>query len=243
MKIVCGLQSALPQIYRLVAHSDSPVTCREVWDLKKVFDVDVESGVLDLKLGRQYLRKGSLATLHSEFDYMSYTLVRLSNLGGHKRKEISVKDKVGRLHEVSSVLELPDKSWEMVVLKSYLPELEIRLGEIFPGCHFHPNYDPTEPSREDVERLYVAAKNSALPAEPGEMIEDVKRCYTAAKIMRIDVSSSRATAMIKEGPGTVAAAYYSRFLERNTTWLEENTSYDRIEAECCGQFERQTTEN
>jgi hypothetical protein len=79
--------------------------------LKKVFDVDVESGVLDLKLGRQYLRKGSLATLHSEFDYMSYTLVRLSNLGSHKRKEIYVKlDKVGRLHEVSSALELPDES-------------------------------------------------------------------------------------------------------------------------------------
>ncbi len=72
MKIVCGLQSSLPQIYRLVAHSDSPVTWREVRDLKKVCDVDVESGVLDLKLGRQYLRKGSLATLHSEFDYMSY---------------------------------------------------------------------------------------------------------------------------------------------------------------------------
>jgi hypothetical protein len=42
---------------------------------------------------------------------MSYTLVRLSNLGNHKRKEISIKlDKVERLHEVSSALELPDES-------------------------------------------------------------------------------------------------------------------------------------
>jgi len=223
MKIVCGLQSALPQIYRLLAHSDSPVTWREVRDLKKVFDVDVESGVLDLKLGRQYLRKGSLATLHSEFDYMSYTLVRLSNLGSHKRKEISVKmDKVGRLYEVSSALELPDESWEMVVLKSYLPELEIKLGEIFPGCHFHPNYDPTEPSREDVERLLIITQNSKLPAEPGEMVVDVKRCHTAAKILKINASSSRAIAMIREGCWPVAAAYYVCFLERNMVWLKEN---------------------
>jgi hypothetical protein len=58
-----------------------------------------------------------------------------------------------RLHEVSSALELPDESREMIVLKSYLLELEIRLGEIFPGCHFDLIYDPTEPSKEDVELL------------------------------------------------------------------------------------------
>jgi len=173
----------------------SSATC-----LEKALDVDVESGVHDLKLGRQYLRKGSLAELHSGFDYRSYTLVRLSNLGAHKCEDISVKlDKAGRLHEVSSALKLPDKSWEMVVLKSYLPELEIRLGKIFPGCHLDQVYDPAEPSREDVERLYVAAKDSKLPAESGEMIEDVKRFYIAAKILRIDASSSRAMAMIREG--------------------------------------------
>lgn len=192
-------------------------------DLKKALDVDVESGAHDLKLGRQDLRKGSLAELHSEFDYRSYTLVRLSNLGNHKREEIFVKlDKVGRLHEVSSALELPDESWEMVVLKPYLPELEIRLGEIFPGCHFDPIYDPTEPSREDVERHFVAAKNSKLPVESREMVEDVKRCHTAAKILRIDASSSRAMAVIREGSWPVAAAYYSCLLERNMTWLKEN---------------------
>jgi hypothetical protein len=213
---------------------DSSATWREVRDLKKALDVDVESAALDLKLGRQYLRNGSLAALHSEFDYMSYTLVRLSNLGSHKGEEIFVKlDKVGRLHEVSSALELPDESWEMVVLKLYLPELEIRLGEIFPGCHFDPIYDPTEPSKEDVERLFVAATNSKLPTEPGEMVEDVRRCYTAAKILRIDASSSRAMAMIREKPWPVAAAYYYCLLERNKTWLKENAPYSRIEVECC----------
>ena len=181
------------------------------------------------------MRKGSLAELHSGFDYRSYTLVRLSNLGAHKCEDISVKlDKAGRLHEVSSALKLPDKSWEMVVLKSYLPELEIRLGKIFPGCHLDQVYDPAEPSREDVERLYVAAKDSKLPAESGEMIEDVKRFYIAAKILRIDASSSRAMAMIREGGSwPVAAAYYSCLLERNMTWLKENAPYDRTKAECC----------
>lgn len=217
---------------------DSSAMWRKVRDLETAPDVDVESEVHNSRLGRQHLRKDSLAALHSEFDYMSCTLARLSNLGTHKEEEISTKlNEVGRLYGVFSALELPDESMEMVTLKSYIPELQYRLGEIFPGCHFDPIYDPTEPSREDVERLYVAAKNSTLPAESGEMIEDVKWCHTAAKVLRIDASSSRARAMIKEGPRTVAAAYYSCFLERNVTWLKENASYDRIEAECCGQFE------
>lgn len=171
---------------------DSSATWREVRDEKKALDVDAESAALDLRLGHQYLRNGSLAALHSEFDYVSYKCVRLSNLGSHKREEIFVKlDKVGRIHEVSSALELPDESWEMVVLESYLPELEIRLGEIFPGCHFDPIYDPMEPSKEDVERLFVAATNSKLPTEPGEMVEDVRRCYTAAKILRMHLRAGQ----------------------------------------------------
>jgi energy-converting hydrogenase A subunit M len=215
---------------------DSSATWRDVRELKKALDVDVESGVQNL--GRQHLRKDSLAALHSEFDYMSHALARLSNLGSHEEEEIFTKlNKVGRLHGVISALELPDESMEMVILKSCIPELRHRLGEIFPGCHFDPIYDPTEPSREDVELRYVAANNSTLPAVSGEMIEDVKRCYTAAKILRINASSSRATAMIKEESRPEAAAYYSRLLERNMTWLKENASYGRIEAEGCGKFE------
>lgn len=72
-----------------------------------------------------------------------------------------------------------------------------------------------------MERLFIAAKNSKLPTEPGDMVEDVKRCYTTAKILRIDASSSRAMAMIREGSLPVAAAYYSCLLERNMTWLKD----------------------
>ena len=214
-------------MYRLVAYPnhDSPVTRREVRDLKYTSDVDVEIGVLDSKLGRQYLRNCSNAALRSEFDYTSYRLVRLSHPGNHSRKEIFEKlDQVGMLHEVSSVLELPDESWEMVVLKSYLPELEIRLGRIFPGCHFHPNYDPTEPSGEDVQRLFLETKSSRSQVVPGEMVADMKRCHAAAKMLKINAFSGRASFMIREG-WPVAAAYYHYLVERNVTWSKENAPY------------------
>ena len=206
---------------------DYSAAWREERDLERpLLDVGVESGVRDLRLGRQYLRKGSFAELPSGFDFRSYTLVRLTKLGKHKFEEISVKlDNVGRLHEVSSVLELPDQSWEMVVLKSYLPELEITLGGIFPGCHLDPIYNPTEPGRGDVERLHAAAKDSKSLAKSGGAAEDAKRFYVAAKILKIDAFASRAMAMIREeGSWPVAAAYYSCLLERNMTWLEENTA-------------------
>jgi hypothetical protein len=59
-------------------------------------------------------------------------------------------------------------------------------------------------AKSTVEHLFIAAKNLKLPTEPGEMAEDLKRCYTAAKIVRIDASSSRAMAVIREGSWPVA---------------------------------------
>jgi hypothetical protein len=115
---------------------------------------------LNIEMGRQYLRKGTFAELHGEFDCESYTPIRLSNLGYRTIQEISEKlNKIGNLGQVLKVLELPDESWEMVVLKSYLPQLKNKLFKIFPGCDIDLDYDPTEPSREEVERLYITAKN------------------------------------------------------------------------------------
>lgn len=89
---------------------------------------------VDWKLGRQYLKTDLDAALYSEFDHTSYTLIRLSDLGSHKREEFFAKlDKVGRLDEVCSSLELPNESWQIVVLKSDVPELGTRLGKIFPA--------------------------------------------------------------------------------------------------------------
>jgi hypothetical protein len=82
-----------------------------------------------------------------------------------------------------------------------------------------------------VERLLIATKKSKLLAEPDEMVIEVKRCYTAAKILKINVSSSRVMAVIREGCWPVAATYYVYFLERNITWLKENAPHGRIETE------------
>jgi hypothetical protein len=49
-----------------------------------------------------------------------------------------------------------------------------------------------------MERLLVATQNSKSLAEPGETVAVVKRCHTAAKILKINASSSREIAMIRE---------------------------------------------
>ncbi len=124
------------------------------------------------------------------------------------------------------MVELPDESWEMVVLKSYLLELENRLAKMFPGCDIDLDYNPTEPSREDVESLYLTAKNPKPRAKSGEIaafidVEDLKRFYVAAKARKVVASSRTAIAMIREAWPT-AVAYYSCLLECNRTWLKEN---------------------
>jgi hypothetical protein len=206
-----------------------------VLDLEKALDVDTGSRIqntekaINLDLGRQYLRKGTSAELCREFDCGSYTTVRLSNLGYRLPQEISEKlDKVGNLNQVPSVLELPDESWEMVVLKSYLLELENKLTYMFPGCDVDLDYDPTEPNREDIECLYITAKNPEPRAKSGEIatfidVEDLKNFYVAAKARKVDASSRRAMFMVREA-WPAAVAYYSCLLERNRIWLKENVS-------------------
>ena len=176
---------------------------RKVLDLEKALDVDTGGRIqntekaINLDLGRQYLRKGTSAELCREFDCGSYTTVRLSNLGYRLPQEISEKlDKVGNLNQVPSVLELPDESWEMVVLKSYLLELENKLTNMFPGCDVDLDYDPTGPNREDIECLYITAKNPEPRAKSGEIatfidVEDLKNFYVAAKARKVDWPSDK----------------------------------------------------
>ena len=83
-------------------------------------------------------------------------------------------DKVRRFHEVFSILELPEKSWKIVIFKLYFPELEIRLDKIFPDYYFYPNYNSTESNREDIEYLYIIIKNSILLIELKKIIKDIK---------------------------------------------------------------------
>jgi hypothetical protein len=235
---LCAIQTIL-HIYSSTAKSSRQDSCSHgVQDLEKALEIEIGCGIQDLKkavdldLGRQYLRKGTFAELHREFDCGSYTTVRLANLGYRAPQEIPEKlDEVGKLDQVPSVLELPDESWEMVVLKSYLPELENKLAKIFPGCYIDLDYDPAEPSREDIERLYITAKNPKPQAKSGEIatfidVEDLKRFYIAAKARKVDASSRTAIAMIREA-WPAAVAYYSCLLERNRTWLKENVLQGR----------------
>ncbi|KAG9229879.1 hypothetical protein BJ875DRAFT_521732 [Amylocarpus encephaloides] len=218
---IYALKIILCQIYSWGAQSsrhDPSLSVRLVQDLENAREIDT---------GHPYFRKGSLPGSLRMVDCESYTLVRLSNLRSHKSEEILAElDGVGKLHQLASIMALPDESWEMVVLKSYLPELEDALGKMFPGCHVDPDYDPTEPSSDDIGCLHMAAKTLKLPARSGEKVplmvaEDEGQSYTAAKAPKIHESSSRARTMATDA-WPVAAAYYTRLLERNAAWLREH---------------------
>jgi hypothetical protein len=55
--------------------------------------------------------------------------------------------------QVLSAQELPDESWEMVVLKSYLPAFMATVVKKFPGSHIDQTYDPCKPSDNEVRTL------------------------------------------------------------------------------------------
>ncbi|KAH9209203.1 hypothetical protein DL95DRAFT_414079 [Leptodontidium sp. 2 PMI_412] len=113
------------EVQNPTAKSPSQYSCsHEVQDLEKALDLDIRCGIpaleksINLDIGRQYLRNGPSAELCREFDYGSYTAVRQSNLGYRPPQKIPEKfDKVGNLNQVPIVVELPDETWEMVVLK------------------------------------------------------------------------------------------------------------------------------
>ncbi|KAG9228121.1 hypothetical protein BJ875DRAFT_490198 [Amylocarpus encephaloides] len=230
---LCAIQIIF-QFYSVTIKSQRQYSySRRVLDLEKALDVDTAGGIpslekaIDLDVGRHHLTKGASVEPCREFDCGSYTTVRLSNLGYRPPQEIPEKlDKIKNLNQVPSVLELSDESWEMVVLKSYLLELENKLTNMCPGCDVDLDYDPTEPRREDIKCLYITAENPEPRAKSGEIatfidVEDLKNFYVAAKARKVDASSRRAMVMVREA-WPAAVAYYSCLLERNRTWLKEN---------------------
>ena len=102
---------------------------------------------IDVEAGRQ-----SHTLLDGTFDFASYTLVRLSDVGDFTESEISdVLDTLANLGEILSIEELPDGSFELPVLKSYFPSLKDQVGKIFPGCNIELDIDPTEPNEQEVK--------------------------------------------------------------------------------------------
>ncbi len=83
----------------------------------------------------------------------SYILVRLSKLELCEGKDIlrNLYEIIDRVANVASIYELNDGSYEMVVLKSYLPIFQDKVGKMFPGCDVDTEYDPCEPRLDDLK--------------------------------------------------------------------------------------------
>jgi hypothetical protein len=83
------------------------------------------------------------------YDFDSYTLVRVSDLGHYAH----TPDKLRNFNEILSIEELEDGSWELPVRKSYLATLKDKLCEIVPDYIINPDYDPIKPGVREVEEF------------------------------------------------------------------------------------------
>ncbi|KFY50770.1 hypothetical protein V495_00097 [Pseudogymnoascus sp. VKM F-4514 (FW-929)] len=104
----------------------------------------------------------SVCHMHGEL----YILVRVSGLElGLRGSDASDKldGEVRDMFDILSIVPLPDGSFEMVVLTSYLLELRGRLNRAFNGVSVDSNYDPCEPTDEAVSRVgYDQARYQAI---------------------------------------------------------------------------------
>jgi hypothetical protein len=122
------------------------------------------------------------------YNFDSYTLVRVSNLGHYAQ----TLNKLGNFDEILSIEELQDGlSWELAVHKSYLPKLKDKLRELAPHCIIEPNYDPIEPNAEEVE--YFG--------------------YEKARILRSSAFRNRAERMIHEAFPKAGAFYHDLIVD------------------------------
>jgi hypothetical protein len=73
-----------------------------------------------------------------------YTFARLSDVDQYGRVVIGQLNRdIRDIWKVLSIFKLPDKSFELVVLKSYSIPLKDKLSNMFPSCDVDLNYDPT----------------------------------------------------------------------------------------------------
>ncbi|KAH7370301.1 hypothetical protein BKA65DRAFT_561928 [Rhexocercosporidium sp. MPI-PUGE-AT-0058] len=89
------------------------------------------------------------------YNFYSYTLVRVSNLGQYARNP----DKLGNFDEVLSIEKLEDETWEVLIYKSQMPALTDKLRKEVPDCVINPDYNPFEPDAREVKEFgYEGAK-------------------------------------------------------------------------------------
>jgi hypothetical protein len=123
------------------------------------------------------------------FRAAQYTLIRLSKVEGRKVLETLDKE-IGTVNEVPHIEELSDGSWEICILKSHCHTAQDTLNTIFPGSDVDLNYNPVEPTANDLK------------------IWD----YDAAKRLRHHWCFKRAIRIVQDG-WPAAAAYYTYLLE------------------------------
>lgn len=87
--------------------------------------------------------------------------------------------------------ELPDESWELLVLDSYLLKFKGEVAEVFLGCNVETDYNPLEPNKKEIKEFGVEK----------------------AKSIRVYKFHSRVQHMMNEGRPK-AAAIYSQLLYR-----------------------------
>jgi hypothetical protein len=118
-----------------------------------------------------------------------YTLIRLPRVEGRNILE-TLDANIGTVNEAPNIVELSDLSWEICILKSHCRTVQGTLGKIFPGSDVDLNWNPLEPTANDLE-LWG---------------------YDEAKRLRQTWFSQRAIIIIKDG-WPAAAACYAYFLE------------------------------
>jgi hypothetical protein len=79
-----------------------------------------------------------------------YRLIRLSKVEDRKISE-TLDARIGTVNEVPNIEELGDGSWEICILKSHRRTALDMLGKIFPGSDVDLDYNPLEPTANNLE--------------------------------------------------------------------------------------------
>jgi hypothetical protein len=110
--------------------------------------------------------------LDGTFDHRRYSLVRVSRFG-----YADTCEGLASLGGILNTEKLRDGSWELVVLRVYLPKLKRKLGEMFPTCSIEADYDPLNPTQTEVDEH---GYEKAVARRAGEFCSRVKQVEYAA---------------------------------------------------------------
>jgi hypothetical protein len=146
-------------------------------------------------------RVDSVLFLPDGFDYKSYTTIRLYDLTS-KAKEMLTQlvDLEAGHDEVISILKLEDESFELGVLKTYIPELKVFLNTKLLKYSVDWKHRPFNPRLKDVENFC---------ATHPELSND----HAKAEAQMVDLFLKRANKVV-EGGWAMQVIWYTYLLKR-----------------------------